>query len=249
MSDPFGDVGLGGRELDAVVGKFGRSLEAVGPVTAKDSTGAVAVTLDKEGRIASIVVGSQWTSHYSASTLVAGVTEAATIAATTRFEQFGQQFADDEAEPVRTPAPLLHETLSGQLAEIAQAGDAAETAATMEHIGSLLRELTEAIDVVSSQVDAMHAREFTSRSPGGHVKATMTGNGVLVDLTMDRAWLDRAHSTNVGREATQAIHAAYRKIADQDVSAILADSVIGKLDRLSRDPVALARELGLRGER
>ena len=247
MSDAVDAVGLDSPELDAVVSRFGRSLDALGPVTAKDGTGAVAVTLDKDGRIASVVVASLWARHYSASTLVAGITEAATTAATARFETFGERFADDEAQPVRTPAPLLHETLSGQLAEMAQAGDAAETAARMEHIGTLLRELTESIDVVSAQVEAMHARQFTSQSPAGHVKATVAGDGTLLDLTLDRTWLDRAHPTNVGRETTQAIHAAYRKMADQDVSSILADSVIGKLDRLSRDPVALAREFGLSG--
>jgi len=246
VSDPVEEVDLSSPEVDAVTTKFARSFEALEPVTAKDSTGAVSVTLDKAGRISSVVVGSQWITHYTAATLVGGIIEAATTAGTSRFEHYGQQFAEDETEPVRTPLPLLHETLAGQLAEIAQSENTAQTEATIEHIATILRTLTESIDVVSAEVEAMQAREFSSQSLSGHARATLAGNGNLINLTLDKNWLERAHPTNVGREATQAIQETYRKMADQDVSRIIEDSVIGKLDRLSRDPVALAREFRLR---
>ncbi len=246
VNDPVDEVALNSEEVKSVAGKFGASLDALGPVTARDSTGAISVTLDKDGRISAIVVSPRWKDHYTAASLVSGITEAQTTAGTDRFEQFGQRFADDEVEPVRMPAPLLRETLAGQLAEIAQSGDTPATAATMEHIESILLELTESIDVVSTQVEAMQARTFTSQSPSGHARATLAGSGTLIELTLDKTWLERAHPTNVGREATQAIQGAYRKMADQDVSTIIGNSVIGKLDRLSRDPVALAREFGLR---
>lgn len=93
MSDPVEEVDLSSPEVDAVTTKFARSFEALEPVTAQDSTGAVSVTLDKAGRISSVVVGSQWITHYTAATLVGGIIEAATTAGTSRFEHYGQQFA------------------------------------------------------------------------------------------------------------------------------------------------------------
>ncbi len=245
VSDPVDETSLTSDEL-GTISRFGHSVQSLGPVTASDESDSVSVTLDKDGRIGAVAVTGRWTSHYSAASLVGGIIDAATAAGVARFEKFGETFADESIETPRMPAPLLHETIAGQLAEITDRGAADHADATMEHIGNVLRELTASIESVTAEVEAFSSREFSGRSASGHARAAVSGNGTLIDLRLDQTWLDRAHPTNVGREATQAIHAAYQKIAGQDVGRIIAASVIGKLDRLSKDPVALAQEFGLR---
>lgn len=88
-------------------------------------------------------------------------------------------------------------------------------------------------------------REYAGRSASGHAKATVTGNGTVMDLSFDTSWLESAHPNNVGREAVQAIQDAYQHASGQDVESIVARSPLGPMQRLSQDPTAMARALGL----
>lgn len=116
----------------------------------------------------------------------------------------------------------------------------------MQIMRDLLHELVESIEEVRDEVREHLTTEYTGRSASGHVKATIAGNGSLLDLTFDSTWLDSAHPANIGREATQALHEAYRQAGGEDVGPIVARSPLGRIQRLSEDPVALARAMGLR---
>ena len=116
----------------------------------------------------------------------------------------------------------------------------------MQVMRDLLHELVESIEEVRNEVREHLSREYTGRSGSGHAKATIAGNGTLLDLAFDQTWLDSAHPANIGREATQALHEAYRQAGGEDVETIVARSPLGRIQRLSEDPVALARGIGLR---
>jgi hypothetical protein len=76
--DPVEAIGRSRDDLIRGGGAFREAAAALGPVTAKDDSGAVTVTVDAEGRISSILVSMTWRNSYTAHSLAAGVSEAAT---------------------------------------------------------------------------------------------------------------------------------------------------------------------------
>jgi hypothetical protein len=67
-------------------GSFREASGSLGPVTAKDDTGAVRVTLHGDGRSSSIVVSMTWRNSHTAHSLAAGINDAATKAGVARLE-------------------------------------------------------------------------------------------------------------------------------------------------------------------
>jgi hypothetical protein len=144
-------------------------------------------------------------------------------------------------------APHLDaEELSQRLSEAVDRDRSGSVDSSMQVMRDLLHELVESIEEVRNDVREHLTREYTGRSASGHAKATIAGNGTLLDLVFDQSWLDSAHPANIGREATQALHEAYRQAGGEDVETIVARSPLGRIQRLSEDPVALARAIGLR---
>jgi DNA-binding protein YbaB len=217
-------------------------------VTAKDDTGAITVTLDAQGRISAILVSMTWKTSYTAHSLAAGVNAAANAAGVARLEQWGTTLVEaDERPSERGLAPQLDaDDLAQRLSEAVDRDRSGSVDASMQVMRDLLHELVESIEEVRDEVREHLTKEYTGRSASGHVKATIGGNGTLLDLTFDSTWLDSAHPANIGREATQALHEAYRQAGGEDVETIVARSPLGRIQRLSEDPVALARAMGLR---
>jgi len=244
--DPMEAIGRNRDDIEVGAAAFSQATRSLGPVTAKDESGAVTVTVSAAGKISGVVVAARWLDSHTADTLTGGINEAFARAAAARLEQWGTSFVDPPAPVERMPSPLPHESLASRLREAVQEDRTGTAEATMERMRDLLHELTESIEQVKSEVDAHLARQYSGRSASGHARATIAGNGNLLDLKLDRDWLDRAHPTNIGREATQAIQEAYRKAGAEDVNTIIARSPLGKIQRLSEDPFALAQELGLR---
>jgi len=86
---------------------------------------------------------------------------------------------------------------------------------------------------------AEHARkQFTGRSPAGHLTATASGSGELQAIDIDQAWVRRgAHPANVGREIGQAVLAAGERVQREGLSAALKASKLAQLARLLTDQV------------
>jgi DNA-binding protein YbaB len=247
--DPVEAIGRSRDDLIRGGGAFREAAAALGPVTAKDDSGAVTVTVDAEGRISSILVSMTWRNSYTAHSLAAGVSEAATKAGVARLEQWGSTVVEADERPsgrVVPPTPLDADGLASRLSEAVEHDRSGSVYASMQVMSELLHELVDSIEDVRNEVREHLTREYTGRSASGHVTATIAGNGTLLDLTFDPNWLDSAHPANLGREATQAIHEAYRRAGGDDVATIVARSPLGRLQRLSEDPVALARAMGLR---
>ena len=247
MPDPSDDFGQLFDDVSVAAGRYGAAQEQMTAVSAKDGHGVVTVTIDPRGRISGIAVGPTWRDHYSADSFGSAVAEAVTVAATTRAEQWGGLVVEEQDRPpARTPLPPLHETLAGQLTEAARSQSPDRGGGTMRALHDLISEMTAAIDDVTAQVRDQMTREYTGSSVSGHAKATLLGNGTLHRLELDRTWAEQAHATNIGREGLQAVQDAYRRLGDDDAASIVERSPIGQMRRLADDPVALAREVGLR---
>jgi DNA-binding protein YbaB len=146
---------------------------------------------------------------------------------------------------VRTPLPPLHDTLAGRLTEATRDQPPDRAGGMMRALHDLISETTAAIDDVTAQIRDQMTRAYAGTSGSGRVRPILLGNGTLQRLELDRTWAEQAHATNVGRECLQAIQDAYRRLGEDD-AGIVERSPIGRMRRLTQDPVALAREVGLR---
>lgn len=107
--DPMEAIGHNRVDLVRGADAFREAAAALGPVSAKDDSGAITVTVDAEGRISSILVSMTWRNSYTAHSLAAAVTEAATKAGAARLEQWGSTVVEADERPTGRgvgPAPL-----------------------------------------------------------------------------------------------------------------------------------------------
>jgi hypothetical protein len=117
--DPMEAIGRTRDELADGAGSFREASASLGPVTAKDNTGAITVTLDGDGRLSSILVSMTWRNSHTAHSLAAGINDAATKAGVARVEQWGGTLVEaDERRSERVVAPQLDaEDLATRLSE------------------------------------------------------------------------------------------------------------------------------------
>lgn len=230
-------------ELDQLTQEFGSAADAARhPLTEYDRTGTVTVDLDEDGVLQKVKIAGGWNRHYRPEELGGAVQEALIAASTARAQGWGQKFAE-QREPSVRPAPLFTTELGARL-DAAQARGV-DTDAALRELRDLLRQIHEAVDEVSDQAAAHVAAEYTGRSSSGHVRASVSGAGDLLTLDFEQPWVETAHPTNLGREATEAIDAAHRQRGNTGVADLVATSALGDAGRLSRDPIALAERLKL----
>lgn len=246
MRDPIDEVARIRDEVERDSARFRNAAPALAAVTAKDASGAVSVTVDAKSRITAIAVSMTWQDTYSAQTLANGVNEAVGAAVSQQLNQWGNAVVDDDAPPAPEPVSMPPvDDLAARLQEAAERDPSGHPEAAMQIMRDVLREVVDSIDQVQAEITMHLSREFEGRSGSGHVKARVLGNGTLVDLVLDVGWATSAHPTNIGREATQAVQDAYRRVGERGVETILAQSPVGRVSRLSEDPVALAQAFGL----
>jgi hypothetical protein len=66
-------------------------------------------------------------------------------------------------------------------------------------------------------------------------RATCNGMGHVTALELDARWLPTAHTFNIGREAREAIVSAQRVAAAHPLDRVIAESRVGRLQRLLTD--------------
>lgn len=239
-------VGRARDDLARRADPFRTAGESLRPVSGKDESGAVSVTVDGQGRITQIQVSMTWRAGISAHGLSAAVNEAVVRAGAQRMNDWGEALVEASDRSVDAPTPLPADDIADRLREAAASDPTGSVETSLQEMRDMVRELVDSIDQVQQEVRAHLRREYPGRSPSGHARATVTGNGTLVDLSLDTTWLEQAHPNNVGREALQAIQDAYQQMAGSDVSSIIDRSALGEAQRNAQDPLALARSLGLR---
>lgn len=251
MADDTGDRLADLRDdLDRDVQRYESARDRLAPVTAADASGTVHVKLDRDGMIQAVMIDEQWRSQVGAEALPGAVQGAWAQAGLDRASQWGTDVAEtvDEPAPSTRPAPTLSSTVLGQLSELVDSSPGTiGTQAAVEALASMLEEMERGVDEAFGQIDQRLAAQIKGRSSSGHVEATVSGAGAVVAITYDERWIDKAHHANVGRETTEAVHAALRKVGDTDPASVLDGTALGRLRRITEDPVALAEYLRLRG--
>jgi hypothetical protein len=89
-------------------------------------------------------------------------------------------------------------------------------------------------DLKQSMMEAARA-EHRGQSASGHARATCKGTGHVTALELDARWLPTAHTFNIGREAREAILSAQRVAAAHPLDRVVAESRVGRLQRLLTD--------------
>jgi hypothetical protein len=65
------------------------------------------------------------------------------------------------------------------------------------------------------------------------VTATALGNGDIEGVQLDPGWLSHAHPANLGRELTDAMHAAIRRARREGLTAALEATRLADIARLA----------------
>lgn len=234
-------------DLDRQVQRYERAAARTTPGAGSDTSGCVTVVLDESGGVRSITVDATWHGELGADRLPGAVLEAYAAAGAERVRGWGAAAVEvavevaDEAPPALRPAPPMYTGLAGRLAEVEGSratlpSNDAMTASLLEMVRDIRTGMHEAFDVVEARIVAEH----TGRSAAGHVQASVSGVGALLSLTFDDRWLPVAHAFNVGREATEAIHDALRRVPPTDPDALVAGTALERVLQLTRDAEALS---------
>ncbi|XVU26480.1 hypothetical protein ACQPZJ_05340 [Actinoplanes sp. CA-054009] len=210
-----------------------------------DETGSVRVTVDANGRVAEVSVGSGWKRDLGPERLGAAVIEAVRDALTRRLAAWGEAYGDDKRQ-MSELEPMDHGDFQRKLGELATSPMSSEDRqSALGELLTLLEAVDRGLDEVSGQLQSTLGATHTGHSPDRHVAVTVTGGGEVVDVRFGREWLRGAHEINIGRQATAAFRSAYEKAAAHGVQQLIADSPLGAAQRETQDPFGLARKLRL----
>lgn len=235
MPDMVEDLALMREDADVLLQQAEAAQAAVGPVEKSDQSGEVVVRVDADGELQSIHVGFAWNQKLSAAELPAAVLAAFAAARVDRLEQWATAYQAVEAEPAPRARPFdeTHNPVTQLREQIRASGDTSEVAGAV--LEELLADIARAVEEADRILADHEAREHRGRSTAGHVTAVTLGNGDLVSVQYDSRWISGAHPGNVGRESTQAIHAAIRTAREQGLGAAMRASRLATLARRLTD--------------
>jgi DNA-binding protein YbaB len=242
MTDAIEDLAVLRESSDVLLQQLTGAQQQVRPAEAADHTGQVVVRLDADGRLGSVQVGFTWDQHLTATELPAAVLAAVAQARVQQVEQYGEAIRaiDQEpaprARPARTDAPML-DAFRERVEERGGGTDAAR-----ELTEEILLDARAGLDEANRLLDEHTGRRFQARSTSGHVAATALGNGDVESIELDQGWVSRAHPANVGREITEAMHAATRRARREGLSAVLRATRLADVARLAVGGTTTAEE-------
>jgi DNA-binding protein YbaB len=248
--DPLEELARLRDRADSLVQKFAATRTGAA-FTGADRSGALTVTVDEAGRVANVRVGKAWRTRIGVDALADAVLEAVRAAAAARLRVWAEAFVEqqDAPDPRPGPMPSAFRSTAGQLDELATAPMTSNRGlAALEELLAMARAIERGIDEVSAKVRAHLETTYTGHSASRHVAVTITGGGAVADIRFDPRWLDRAHEISVGRETADAFRAAYRQAGERTIDDVVAQTPIGEVQALGRDPLGLARRLYLRND-
>lgn len=231
-------------EVDSELQVDEQAMAAIRPTTGADSTGQITVHLDTEGRVSSVLSAGSWRQHLEPAALPGAVLQAHTAAVEARQQQWLEAYGEAEpgqARPVSAPPMQELDQLTVELRD--SGGDLPQSA--LRGMMDMLDELERGFDSAFEKVEESLGAQLEGRSSSGHARARVAGSGELISVSYDERWLTGAHAFNVGRETTEAIHAALQQCAVHSVAAITESSGLAALQEVTRDPAAMLRRLGL----
>ena len=232
--------------LDRVAQRFERAQARRTATDGRDSSGQVTVRTDPDGDVTDVIIGTNWQSLLDPEQLGAAVVAAYNDAGLTAAKQWGLELADalDEPEPATRPLPGVSDSVVGRLDALVTPEQLAERSdASMSAMIELLEQVVGDVDRVSADAAALAARTITGEAQGARV--TVSGTGHLITVELDPDWTSGTSASSVSRFVMTAHRQARREARARTVEDLVADSSIGELERLSRDPRALAERLRL----
>jgi DNA-binding protein YbaB len=233
MTDLIEDLAVLRESSDVLLQQLTGAQERVEPAEAADDSGQVTVRVDADGRLEWVKVGFTWDQHLTATELPAAVLAAMTQARVQQVEQYGEAIRaiEDEpaprARPARTDTPMLdsfRERIEAQ-------GGGADAAS--ELVEEILLDARAGLDEANRLLDEHAGRTFTARSTSGHITARALGNGDVDSIEIDQGWVSHAHPANLGREITEAMHAAAQRARREGLSAALQATRLADIARLA----------------
>ena len=233
MTDAIEDLAVLRESSDVLLQQLAGARDRVRPVEAADESGQVVARLDADGRLESVKVGFAWDQQLTSTELPAAVLAALAEARVQQVEQYGEAIRaiEDEpaprARPARTDAPMMdafHQRVEERGGGTVAAGEVTE---------EILVDVRAGLDEANRLLDEHVGRTFSARSTSGHVTATALGNGDIRSVELDQGWVAHAHPANLGREITEAMHAAARRARREGLSAVLQATRLADVARLA----------------
>ena len=233
-------------ELDTQLQGLEEGQRAIGPAVATDASRTVEVRLTADGALESVQVTPDFRRHHDAGSLPGAVLEAYAAAAQLRSGGFWSATADAEPGRARPEAPEGRRLAGDVVDRMVERGRELPPSMLLA-MSELLDDLDRSVDRAFAMVDDQLASTHRGLRSSGHVAAEVSGTGSVTALEYDERWLESAHTFNVGRETTEAVHDALRVQADRSGTTIADASGLTRLQQLTSDPAALTRFLGLDG--
>jgi DNA-binding protein YbaB len=233
MTDLIEDLAVLRESSDVLLQQLTGARERVEPAEAADDSGQVTVRVDADGRLEWVKVGFSWEQHLSATELPAAVLAAVTQARVQQVEQYGEAIRAIEDEPAPRPRPARTDTPMLDALRERTEGRADSTEAAAELVEELLLDARAGLEEANRLLDEHAGRTFTARSTSGHITATALGNGDVDGIEIDQGWVTHAHPANLGREITEAMHAATQRARREGLSAALQATRLADIARLA----------------
>ena len=233
MSDAIEELAVLRESSDVLLQQLTGAQQRVRPVQATDGSGQVTARLDADGRLESVQVGFTWDQHLTTGELPTAVLAALAQARTQQVEQYGEALRDVEeqpaprARPARTESPVL-DAFREQVEARGGGSDAAREVAE-----EVLLDARAGLDEANRLLDEHVDRRFPARSSAGHATATALGNGDIELIELDQGWVSHAHPANLGREITEAMHAAANRARREGLAAVLQATRLADVARLA----------------
>lgn len=216
----------------------------------RDASRTVRVEMDGSGTVSEVGIDSAWRRHLSTEEFAEAMQQAIQDAAMTRFASWGEGIGTQRPGRARsTSDPLASATASAEaltrtIAAAAQQADRAGSERALQELLSMLERIEATIDETSARLDEQLGQTHTGRTR--HVVVEVSAAKDVTDIQYDEDWLETAHEVNIARETRDALRQAYQKAAQHGIQTLMGQGPLGELQRLTDDPVALVRKLGLR---
>lgn len=237
------------REAETLQRRYAAGQDPSAHYVGEDGTGVVRVTVGGDGRVADVEIDRAWRDAVGEG-LGAAVLEAISDAGMRRLASWGEAVADDRrgqgAAPAADARPGRTSTATSQTAPRPAAGtDDAEARQAVEELLSMLEGVESELDELERNLGARMQRQVVGRGPSNMVTVTMTGDGQVANIELNRRFLEQSHDRRITQELLSAFKAAYERVGTLSLDAVLGDGQLAKLYALGSDPAALLRRLGL----
>ncbi|GAB2762748.1 hypothetical protein GCM10027020_13740 [Nocardioides salsibiostraticola] len=246
MRDPIEQIADARDGFDRVAQVFESVQASRQPATATHPNKQVTVSVDPDGVLLDVVIGTHWSLELDGDELAAAILETYAAAGQQRLEAWGTSVAEamDQPAPPARPMPPTHESLSSRLEDLVSEDSFRENSdASLEALASLLQAAVDDVDQVTRAVEDQARASHEGVARGATV--TVSGGGVLHHISLDPAWAQATVATSLSQYVMKAYRAALAQTQGSTAHDIVANSNLGTIQRLANDPRALAEHLRL----